>query len=556
MEKYDVFISYNRNNVHLATQIIEELKDEGLKCFLDKENLDENFADTIQSAIFDSKYFIFIYGDDSDNSIYQRQELDLALALNKKVISILLKISKVGIIPSILYQKTDCIFYGKYDCQSSDVIIKEIKQKIADDRNRHIINPCPTTENKMNGNYKTKNIPVTIFFLIILSLTAYFILTNISLPSPDISSPYEYEDFQREIKELDNIDYEELQRQFEEYEKQMDKAGSFEKKIGSTEKLVDALDSIKNEMEKNVEHSASIEDELFSINDFDIDRTTESNGENIESVEQENIWNNEFIILSLGITLSLGIISGIIILKLTQKIARNKNIKISSDVDASIFIDNVHKANIKAGEMYLTHLNKGEYIIDIKSNDDKAENNRIIKKVDDNDTHVVVSNFLSKREIQFKCFIAGSIGLSAERDALRSVMAEMYNQWEAERIRICSYTFEDFNKEVVVGGQQILYDKFIEEKADWVVFIISNGIGEKTLNEYNIAMNSFERQGHPKILFLANTNATNDMAVWDIKERIIATSQYWNTYNNIEQMKSIFYRCINWDVTLLSRTRK
>ena len=95
MEKYDVFISYNRNDAHLATQIIEELKDEGLKCFLDKENLDEKFADTIQAAIFDSKYFIFIYGDDSDNSIYQRQELDLALALNKKVISILLKISKV-----------------------------------------------------------------------------------------------------------------------------------------------------------------------------------------------------------------------------------------------------------------------------------------------------------------------------------------------------------------------------------------------------------------------------------------------------------------------------
>lgn len=518
MDKYDVFISYNRNDVHLATQIIEELKDEGLKCFLDKENLDENFADTIQSAIFDSKYFIFIYGDDSDNSIYQRQELDLALALNKKVISILLKISKVGIIPSILYQKTDCIFYGKYDCQSSDDIIKEIKQKIADDRNRHIINPCPTTENKMNGNYKTKNIPVTIFFVIILTLFGYLIWSNIMFSSPETNNS-----LNSKIENIDTI------------------------RFDNNRKLVEIQDSIRNkqcEIRQNKGQSDSIENEHL-IPKSDSNETIER----FESEDRKYIWNNRIIILSFGVLL------GMIILKVAQIITR-KNIKISSDVDASIFIDNEHKANIKAGKIYSTHLNKGEYVIDIKSNDDKAENNRIIKKVDDNDTHVVVSNFLSKREIQFKCFIAGSIGLSAERDALRSVMAEMYNQWEAERIRICSYTFEDFNREVVIGGQQILYDKFIEEKADWVVFIISNGIGEKTLNEYNIAMNSFERQGHPKILFLANTNATNDTTVSDIKERIITTSQYWNTYNNIEQMKSIFYRCINWDVTLLFRTRK
>lgn len=32
--------------------------------------------------------------------------------------------------------------------------------------------------------------------------------------------------------------------------------------------------------------------------------------------------------------------------------------------------------------------------------------------------------------------------------------------------------------------------------------------------------------------------------------------QYWNTCNNIEHMQSIFRDCIEWDVTLLSKSKK
>lgn len=70
------------------------------------------------------------------------------------------------------------------------------------------------------------------------------------------------------------------------------------------------------------------------------------------------------------------------------------------------------------------------------------------------------------------------------------------------------------------------------------MFIISNGIGEKTLNEYRVAMNSLKKYGHPKILFLASIQPTKDETLSVIKKEIIDANQYWNTCNNIEHMQS------------------
>lgn len=185
-----------------------------------------------------------------------------------------------------------------------------------------------------------------------------------------------------------------------------------------------------------------------------------------------------------------------LIVKLCRK---KKNIKLLSDVNVSISIDGKPITKIDAGSVFSTHLDKSEYLIDFQSENDT--HNRIIKKIVDKDTHVVFSEFLNKEEIKFKCFIAGSLAVSIERNALIATVSKMYNRWESERFRIASYTFEDFNRDVVPGGQQMLYDKFIENDADWCIFIISNGIGEKTLNEYKVAMNSLKKYGHPKILF-------------------------------------------------------
>lgn len=48
---------------------------------------------------------------------------------------------------------------------------------------------------------------------------------------------------------------------------------------------------------------------------------------------------------------------------------------------------------------------------------------------------------------------------------------------------------------------------------------------------------------------------TKDETLFVIKNEIMDANQYWNSCNNIEHMQSIFRDCIEWDVTLLSKSK-
>ena len=147
-----------------------------------------------------------------------------------------------------------------------------------------------------------------------------------------------------------------------------------------------------------------------------------------------------------------------------------------------------------------------------------------------------------------KCFIAGSKALQAERDALRAVASIMYNKWSSKNFRILTYTFEDFDRVVVAGGHQTQYNRFISEETDWALFVINEEVGGITLEEFNTAMNSFKKNGCPKILVLAkNTHETNeDIAL--IKAAITKENQYWTEYSDINELKYIFETTLNWDL--------
>lgn len=456
--KYDIFISYCRIDSILAKQITHKLKEFGLNCFLDVDSLElgNNYADTLQSVILESKYVIYIYGENSEDNIYQRRELDLALESGKKVISLFVNHSNEGIIHSILKKKTICHTSIESVCnniRSSYSVLTKIDNV-----------PIPNIADKLWIRQCRKVKKKGYILLIVLALFVFCLTVYISPKGNE-------------------------------------------------------------------------------------DRSTKTK---ITTLHHYKDWGDTISLNRLLFTL-VGLLLGITLMLIVKFYRKKKNIKLSSDVNVSISIDGNPIAKISAGSIFSTHLDKGEYLIDFQSENDA--HNRIIQKIVDKDTHVVFSEFLSKEEIKFKCFIAGSLALSTERNALIATVSKMYNRWESERLRITSYTFEDFNRDVVPGGQQQLYDKFIENEADWCVFIISNGIGEKTLNEYKVAMNSLKKYGHPKILFLASKEPTKDETLSVIKKEIMDANQYWNTCNNLEHMQSIFRDCLEWDVTLLSKSK-
>lgn len=107
---------------------------------------------------------------------------------------------------------------------------------------------------------------------------------------------------------------------------------------------------------------------------------------------------------------------------------------------------------------------------------------------------------LFSKRTEIKIFIAGSTRLVAERDALRSTISKMYNQHKSDNLVVEAYEFDDFTREYVEGGQQKLYDDFIRNEADWVVFITDGTIGDKTIWELENAIKVHKETGHPKIL--------------------------------------------------------
>lgn len=496
MSKYDIFISYCRADTRIAQQIYKRFEELGLICFLDAQNLKtgDNFANVIQSAIINSKYVIFVYGSNSEESIYQRRELDLALESGKKVLSLFTNFCNDGVVHSILRKKTICY-------TSIDKICNSIQREISPAHCCRISIPSETTEKRL---YSRKNRKKRYIFLAIITLLFIICLLfpNYYTSSPPLERP--------------------------------------------------------NTCPNTSKQSDNITDSIYSSEILDRDTVYISSKGNepgttkITSTPQLSDWEGR-IWVNRCLSALGGLLLGIILVLIIKFCRKKRNIKLSSDVNVSVSIDGKPIAKIDAGNVFSTHLEKGEYLIDFKANDDK--HNRIIQKIIDNNTHVIFSEFINKQEIKFKCFIAGSLALSVERNALIAVVSKMHNRWEAERFRISSYTFEDFNRDVIPGGQQKLYDTFIENDADWCVFIISNGIGEKTLNEYRVAMNSLHKNGHPKILFLASSETTKDETLSAIKKEIIDANQYWNSCNNIEHMQSIFRDCIEWDVTLLSKSK-
>ena len=408
-KKYNVFISYCRTETDIALLIAQKLKESGLESFLDLKNIQDNssYIKQIQSAIISSKYFIYVYGNNSENSIFQRRELDLALTFGKKVFAVFMKIDNTGTVYSIL--KTNAICYS-----SINIFIQEINnrfeifdktvslQKI--DRNECPLMTCapPEDTKKCKDNLWTRfNKAIKTKQFLVWSITLTTILGCIVLLS-----------------------------------------------------------------QVHPAHS---------------------------DISNYKIWIGLILGFGLGFTLETTV-------KYLRK--RNKNVKISSDTDAVISIDNEPKSEIHAGEVYSTHLSRGEYIIDFKPKKSNKEGIRLIQKITSSEPRVILGDFSRKHTINFKCFIAGSIALDVERDALIVKSSEIHNKWEHSNILISSYTFKDFARHAVVGGQQKLYDDFIKQEANWAIFILHDGIGEKTLNEYQVAMNSFIKEGHPKILFL------------------------------------------------------
>ena len=145
---------------------------------------------------------------------------------------------------------------------------------------------------------------------------------------------------------------------------------------------------------------------------------------------------------------------------------------------------------------------------------------------------------------QYKVFIAGSKDLSDQRNILRAVL--MRKQVEFN-VMIETKTFEDFSDALITGGaQETLYNKYISDEANIIVFVLDNRIGGITKKEFEVAYSTYLQNRRPQIyVYCKKVNDSIDADVDAFKEELNSLHQYYTEYLNNEDLGRLFEKSVN-----------
>ena len=149
------------------------------------------------------------------------------------------------------------------------------------------------------------------------------------------------------------------------------------------------------------------------------------------------------------------------------------------------------------------------------------------------------NNVMSK----IRVFIASSIELSEQRNICRAVLMKQQNLFD--NIVIEAKTFEDFLDNIIEGGAQNLYNTYIACKADVVIFIFDNRVGDITMKEFQVAYNSFITKESPKIFVYIKKEERNNKEILKLKDFLNTNKQYYIEYNDDKSLEVVFENSIN-----------
>lgn len=590
-----IYVSYSQKDRIVVQKICHFLTEKGVQLFVDYEHLaGGNYAQELTKQIESAEAILFFYSENTENSTWVKHEIEFSLSKNKNIIPVLLSEPEenswlnfhLEFFKWILFKREDYISVVDNILSALKTLNYkrfenplEAKGTIDDDGLVYAPRHDRYYKAKKNNKYGCAIIVILAIIVALLYLTLYRV--GAPNPSPRVNSipnetlSFPHNDYgqndslvlkQKEADLKTRVD-EQLLRLLQEIENPSAAGiGSSSQSIIHEIELTLGEDSIPfpkdsidtrqgqlnafhkyQEMVYSVLKKRIAEMELEARNGNDIEPIPEQESPNDSPCA--SVPQTVFSVIYLLFSFLMG--CGLMFLLLRVKKSRKDNIKLSSDIASKISIDGDLQKEIESREVYTTHLEKGEYLIDFEDKKDENRHKTFNHEVTSKDCKMVFANFLeesSQNGKTIKCFIAGSKTLQQERDALRAVTCVMYNKWDSKNFRILSYTFEDFKKEHTLVPPQELYNKFIEEEADWALFIIDGEVGGITVNEYRVAMDSFKKNGKPKILALAKVGSENNEKVAEIRDEINKEHQYWTDYTDIVSLKYIFESTLNWDL--------
>lgn len=486
---HDIYICCSHEDIRTIESIREELIRRGFSVYMDDfQMVGSDFAQELTKRIREVEYVLFFYGNYTSNSIWAKREIEYALAQQKKIIPIVLGNAIVDEWFGFYLKRYNWInFKESSDSTNINTIISFLQPSpFKSEANEYKLEP-PTVSNSRPPS-RGPILAISAIFWGVIIIWGVFRLCRPTDFSPN-------------------------------FECESDNAMKFPFDTLAADSVVVEFNEEKND----VPYISKVQHESFKDTNYH--------------------W---FYLL-------LSFFAGGGVIMLFQKIMkpRKGKLKLSSDISAKVFIDGDIKKEIISREVYEAHLDKGVYLVDFEDIKDNRRHRTFNHVVDSNECKLLFAQFEDnsmQNNKTIKCFIAGSTLLQHERDALRAVTCIMYNKWSTKNFRILSYTFEDFERAAVIGGHQKQYDNFIMDEADWALFIIDGAIGGITVREFLVAMDSYKRNGRPKILALAKVGTEDREDIAEIKEAINKEHQYWTDYTDINSLKHTFESTLNWDL--------
>ena len=132
-----------------------------------------------------------------------------------------------------------------------------------------------------------------------------------------------------------------------------------------------------------------------------------------------------------------------------------------------------------------------------------------------------------------KIFIAGAKNLRTQRLRMKALVNDLNTKYSNEGIHVAinMFSYENFEE------RQSAYDNFIKEKADMVIFIVDERIGEKTEGELRLACETYKEKGKPEVIVFLHSFSEKTPEIEHTESVVNSISdKYYVDYNNTEDL--------------------
>lgn len=156
-----------------------------------------------------------------------------------------------------------------------------------------------------------------------------------------------------------------------------------------------------------------------------------------------------------------------------------------------------------------------------------------------------VNNYIQTlkcRDINF--FIAGSTSLQHERDVFAGVINLLQTKWRPLGLTINSYSYQNFQRDIIIDGHQQQYNNFIANHINVAVFILCGTAKKYTAEEFNVAYSNYKEKGTPKILVYSLNDGINKHDTY-IHSKMEQEKQYWIEYKDENELRLLLERDLN-----------